>query len=71
MRYQKVKYKLINNDIALSDTNPLWLTTDPQNWDTSDKTLKRSTKTFGVYTELSKDLVFTKEAATFLKLAYS
>ncbi|WP_428743240.1 hypothetical protein [Tenacibaculum sp.] len=67
MRYQRKKYKLVNND----NKTELWLTTDPQNWDESERTLKRSDKTFGVYTELSKNLVFTKEAAIFLKLAYA
>ena len=66
MSYQRVKYKLINNDTNIS----IWLEHDPINWDSSEKTLKRSTKTFGVYTELSKDLVFVKDGAKFLKDAY-
>lgn len=67
MIYQKKKYKLINND---SQTE-LELTNDPKNWDNSERTLKRSVKTFGVYIELSKDLVFVKEAAIFLREAYN
>ena len=51
MRYQQVKYKMINNDL----NSEIWLDNDPKNWDESDKTLKRSTKFFGVYTELSKN----------------
>jgi hypothetical protein len=66
MSYQRVKYKLINKDTNTS----IWLKYDPQNWDTSEKTLKRSTKTFGVYTELSKNLIFIKDGADFLKDAY-
>ena len=75
MRYQQVKYKLINNDtgeiLGNNDKGKfVGISTDPQNWDESEKTLKRSNKTFGVYTELSKNLVFTKDAADFLKRAY-
>jgi len=43
---------------------------DPINWDNSEKTLKRSPKTFGVVTELSKDLEFVKESKAFLDTAY-
>jgi len=40
MSYQRVKYKLTNNDISESASNPLWLTTDPKNWESSENTLK-------------------------------
>ncbi|WP_299116946.1 hypothetical protein [uncultured Winogradskyella sp.] len=74
MAQEKVKYKLINNDTGeilwLSDgahsNNPA-----PKNWDNAEQTLKRSTKTFGVYTELSKNLEFTKKGKTFLLNALS
>ena len=67
MTYQKVEYKLIDNYTGRF----LWLKTDPKNWDESERTLKRSDKTYGIYTELSKNLIFTKEAAVFLKEAYT
>lgn len=67
MRYERVKYKLINNDLGVS----IWLSHDPDGWDESEKTLKRSTKTYGIFTELSKNLEFTEEGAEFLRLAYS
>ena len=66
MSYQRVKYKLINNDTLRS----IELGADPKNWETSDKTLKRS-KTFGMFTELSKNLEFSKEGAAFLNEAIS
>ena len=72
--YERVKYKIINKD-----TNRfIWLSTDeeleypkglfpaPKNWDEADKTLKRSKKTYGVITELSKNLEFTKGGRDFL-----
>lgn len=65
MTYERVKYKLIDNDRGTS----LWIYDDPINWEKSDKTLKRSTKTYGVYTELSKDLGFTSKAMDFLLVA--
>lgn len=65
MRYQRVKYKLIDKDRG----KELWLTSDPIGWDESDKTLQRSTKTFGIWTELSKNLGFTEEAIDFLTLS--
>ena len=67
MRYQKVKYKFINNDTNTERE----LVDDPKNWENSDRTLKRSTKYFGVYTELSKNLHFVKEEAEFLRNAYA
>lgn len=77
MKFQKREYKLINKDTGQSVT----LSDDPQsaigglypapkNWDNAQKTLKRSDKTFGVYTELSNNLEFTKKGAEFLKNAY-
>lgn len=66
MNFEKVKYKLTNNDTK----NSIWLENDPKNWDKSERTLKRSTKTFGVYTELSKNLEFVLDGADFLKEAY-
>jgi len=67
MRYERVKYKLIDRDRG----KELELTTDPMGWDESDKTLKRSVKTFGIWTELSKNLGFTEEAIDFLNTARS
>ena len=62
MYYKRVTYKFINNDTgAILDLNKRD-SADPINWDNSEKTLKRSSKNFGVVTELSKDLEFTKEA---------
>lgn len=73
MVFQKVEYKLIDNYTG----SFLWLNTKenpkapaPKNWDEADRTLKRSEKTYGVYTELSKNLVFTKQAASFLRNSY-
>lgn len=66
MVYEKVKYVMVNEDIG----EKLTLIDDPINWNENDKTLKRSEKTYGVYTELSKNLKFTKQAATFLRQAY-
>jgi hypothetical protein len=71
MSYQEVKYKLINNDLGTTsgtEKDP-FLKTDPKNWDDSEKTLKRSTKTYGVYTELSKNLEFSEDGADFLRIA--
>ena len=70
MYYKRVRYKFINNDTgAILDLNKRE-SADPINWDNSEKTLKRSSKNFGVVTELSKDLEFTKEAKEFLDTAY-
>ena len=70
MYYKRVTYKFINNDTgAILDLNKRD-SADPINWDNSEKTLKRSSKNFGVVTELSKDLEFTKEAKEFLDIAY-
>ena len=66
MSYQEVKYKMI----SLDNNSTLDLLTDPKNWDTAEKTLKRSTKTYGVYTELSKNLEFSQDGAEFLRLQY-
>lgn len=66
MVYEKVKYKLINNDTKES----IWLVSDPKNWDNSERSFKRSDKTYGVFTEFSKNLVFVKDGADFLRLAY-
>lgn len=65
MNYQRVKYKLTNNDTQQT----IWLDNDPKEWDNSNRTLKRE-KTFGVITELSKNLVFVKDGRDFLKQAY-
>lgn len=76
MSFERVKYKLINHDnnteIELSNTekNIGGNFVAPKNWDEAERTLKRSTKTYGVYTELSKNLEFTKEGAKFLRDAY-
>jgi hypothetical protein len=66
MSYQEVKYKMI----SLDNNSTLDLLTDPKNWNESEKTLKRSTKTYGVYTELSKNLEFSEDGAEFLKTQY-
>ena len=63
MRFQKVKYEIINHDNNTSKV----LQCDPINWETSEKTLKRSMVYFGVYTELSKNLEFVKDGADFLR----
>ena len=77
MRFQQVKYKLINRDnntfVWLSDypqTAEESLYPAPKNWDKAEKTLKRSVRTFGMVTELSKDLEFTKKGAQFLRAGY-
>ena len=70
MSYSRVQYKFINNDTGrelLLDTPQ---SADPINWENSEKTLKRSTKNFGIMTELSKDLEFVKESKVFLDTAY-
>jgi len=65
MVYQRVRYRLIDNDRQ----KELWLENDPKGWNESEKTLKRSDKTYGVFTELSKGLEFFEEGADFLRLA--
>lgn len=60
--YNEVTYKIINNHTGQVHT----LVSDPKNWDASEPTLKRSTKTFGVHTEYSKNLEFTKDGKTIL-----
>lgn len=70
MSYSQVTYKLINNDTGAELKLDTPQSADPINWDNSEKTLKRSPKTFGVVTELSKDLEFVKEAKAFLDNAY-
>ena len=67
MSYEKVKYKLINHDT----NQEIWLESDPVNWDNSEKTLKRDSKTHGMYTQLSKNLEFVKDGAVFLIAAYA
>lgn len=71
----KIQFKLINNDTG----QELKLSWDgdmdasrpaPKNWETCERRLKRSTKTFGIFTELSRDLEFTKKGADFLESAY-
>jgi len=66
MSYQEVKYKMI----SLDNNSTLELLTDPKNWNEAEKTLKRSTKTYGVYTELSKNLEFSEDGADFLRVQY-
>ena len=70
MSYSQVTYKFINNDTGAELKLDTPQSADPINWDNSEKTLKRSPKTFGVVTELSKDLEFVKEAKAFLDTAY-
>lgn len=76
MNYQQVQYKLINRDngtsVVLSkkpQTAADSLYPAPKNWDNYEPTLKRA-KEFGAFVELSKDLVFTKGGAQFLRQAY-
>ena len=38
MVYERVQYKLIDNDRGAT----IWLNNDPKGWDESEKTLKRS-----------------------------
>lgn len=75
MSFQEVKYKMKSLDNSLHESffakSKGFLLHDPKNWDESEKTLKRSTKTFGIITELSKDLQFSKEGAEFLRIMYS
>ena len=66
MSYQEVKYKMI----SLDNNSTLDLLTDPKNWNEAEKTIKRSTKTYGVYTELSKNLEFSQDGADFLRVQY-
>ncbi len=66
MKHERVKYKVINHDINQS----IWLEHDPKGWDNSERTLKRE-KTFGMMTELSKNLVFVKDGADFYKQGYA
>mgnify|MGYP007020006620 CR=1 FL=1 len=56
--------------ISLDNNSTLELLTDPKNWNEAEKTLKRSTKTYGVYTELSKNLEFSQDGADFLRVQY-
>ena len=75
MTHDEVRYKLIDHDrdrVLGNDENGnfVGIKHDPINWDESEKTLKRSKKTFGVYTELSKNLEFVEESAAFLRIAY-
>ena len=65
MVYERVQYKLIDNDRGAT----IWLNNDPKGWDESEKTLKRSEKTYGVWTELSKGLEFFEDGADFLRIA--
>jgi hypothetical protein len=66
MGFEQVIYKMINLDTG----ERLTLETDPKNWDESERSFKRSVKTFGVVTTLSKNLEFTLEGADFLNRAY-
>lgn len=66
MNYEQVKYKLVNKDTNVSK----WVEIDPKEWDNAERTLKRSDKVYGMFTEFSKNLIFTKDAAEFLKEAY-
>ena len=67
MGYQRVRYIMINDDLKTSYN----LETDPKNWDESEKSYKRSMKTFGVVTVLSKNLEFVKGGKDFLDFAYA
>lgn len=67
MRYNRVTYYFRN-----LDTGEYWkLPDDPKGWDESDRTTKRSEKNFSIFTELSKNLIFTKAAHRKLKSWYS
>ena len=56
--------------IDIDRDRDIWLETDPKGWDKSEKTLKRSTKGHGIFTELSKNLQFYEDGAEFLRLAW-
>ena len=70
MFYSRVHYKFFDNDTGKELVLEEPFSADPINWDNSEKMLKRSTKTFGIMTELSKDLEFVKEAKIFLDTSY-
>ena len=72
MIYEKVKYILKNNDTGevIDTSKNTEYDVDPKNAENSERTLKRTLKTAGVFTEFSKNLVFTKGIAEFLTEAY-
>jgi hypothetical protein len=75
MNYKRVEYLLINNDngtsVLLNDTEPGGTYyPPPRNWEESEVTLKRSLDNFGVITQISRELEFTKQGADFLRSAY-
>lgn len=66
MYYPQVKYYLVHKSIGRK-----LLKVDPINWDIDEKELIRSTKYYGVYTQISKDLKFVKDGAKICKDIYS
>lgn len=76
MNHEIIKYELINLDTAatielsgdaLDVSKPA-----PTNWEKARRTLKRSKKTYGIFTEFSQgDLIFRHEGADFLRAAYA
>lgn len=71
MAHNEIQFKMIDHDAPFIDgVNPLVLQDDPDNWKTIQRVIKRSTKTFGVVTELSDDLDFIGDGAEFLRRAF-
>ena len=64
MRHEEVTYKFF------SKLGQYTLQYEPLNWKDDEKKLLRSSKYFGVYTELSNNLEFVKDAAKYLENAY-
>ena len=71
MGYPQRIYRLLNLDngkeLVLDGTDTKYI---PRNWDTSDYTIKRSTKNYSTEKKASDSLEFTGSGATFLKDAY-
>lgn len=72
---QQVQFKLINNKtgstLKLSWQDDLDANKPaPKNWESIERRLQRSEQTFGVMTELSRDVEFTKDGAAFLRNAW-
>lgn len=66
LHYDRVRFELKNLDTG--DTETAFV--DPQNWRESQRTLMRSPNGLGMFTQLSRDLIFTQEGAIFLRTAY-
>lgn len=64
--HSQATFKFFNRDINRSIIGAV----DPKNWEKSQRTLKRSMTTFGLFTEATKELEFTKQTASFLRESY-